>query len=122
MAGIKIEIDLSGVYERCSEENFNRGRFNMANRMLQTMNENHVPEDTTHLRDSGYVSGLGDQLVWDGPYAGPQYYGGRTNHITGAWIPFVNYTTPGTGPYWDEASKPIFINDWLQAFKKGARL
>ena len=122
MAGIKIEIDLSGVYSKLSEENFNNGQYNMAKRMLQTMNENTVPEDTMHLRETGYVSGSGEQLIWDTVYAGPQYYGGRTHEKTGVWIPFVNYTTAGTGPKWDEAAKPLFMSDWLKAFKEGAKL
>ncbi|MBO1097341.1 minor capsid protein [Enterococcus casseliflavus] len=121
MAGIKIDIDLSGVRSKLSEDNLGRGQLNMANRMLQTINETVVPLDTEHLRDSGHVSGMGCQLVWDVPYAGPQYYGGRKHPTTGVWIPFVN-KQPGTGPYWDETTKPIFINDWLQAFKKGANL
>ncbi|MBO1095593.1 minor capsid protein [Enterococcus casseliflavus] len=121
MSGIKIEIDLGGVRSKLSEDNLGLGQLNMANRMLQTMNETVVPWDTMHLRDTGHVSGRGSQLVFDAPYAGPQYYGGRKHPVTGVWIPFVN-KQPGTGPFWDEAAKPLFMSDWLQAFKIGAKL
>lgn len=36
-------------------------------------------------------------IRWNMPYAGVQEVGGRTDPRTGKWIPFVNYTTPGTG-------------------------
>ena len=36
-----------------------------------------------------------DSITYQSPYAHAQYVG----HTTG---PVVNYTTPGTGPYWDK--------------------
>ena len=46
-----------------------------------------------HLREN--VSLSADSIVYHMPHAHAQYVG----YTTG---PVVNYTTPGTGPYWDE--------------------
>ncbi|MGM0282839.1 MULTISPECIES: minor capsid protein [unclassified Enterococcus] len=110
MSGIKV--DLSGVRKKLSTENFERGQFNMASRMHSTMNENFVPEKDGDLRKMSNVAPDGSQIEWISVYARRQFY------APGGW----NYTTPGTGPRWDLKAEPIFMSDWIKAFKKGAGL
>lgn len=58
--------------------------------------EKYVPysgdnENRDHLRDN--VTETADTITYEMPYAHAQYVGFTTG-------PVVNYTTPGTGPYW----------------------
>ena len=54
--------------------------------------DKYVPKDTGDLRQ--IVSVQEDTITYKSPYAHAQYVG----YTKG---PVVNYTTPGTGPYWD---------------------
>ena len=107
-----ITVDLDGVYEKISEGNMRRGQFNMASRMLATMNENFVPLRDGDLRSNSSISADGKQLIWTVPYARKHYYTDFS----------PNYTTPGTGPHWDQKAKGVFLSDWIEAFEKGAGL
>lgn len=106
-----VKIDLKGVTKKLSSQNLQRAQFVMANQMLVDTNENFVPMRDQHLRDSARVSSDGSALIWDTVYARRHYYN-----------KFVNYTTPGTGPYWDLKAKGIFMSDWTNAYIKGAGL
>lgn len=108
--GVSVTVDLSGVRQKLSPQAQARGKYNMASRMLSTMNENFVPMEQGNLRAFSHVDQGGDALTWNMPYAKPQYY------APGGW----NYTTPGTGPYWDKKAKGVFMNDWTLAYLKGA--
>lgn len=105
-----ITIDLTGVRKKMSKSNFDRAQFIMANQMLMDMNENFVPQQEGHLRDTGHISANGEQLIWDAVYSRKHFY------APGGW----NYTTPGTGPRWDLKAKGIFMSDWVKTFSKGA--
>lgn len=107
-----IEIDLSGVYQKLSDKNMLAGQRELANVALSSMNENFVPMRDGWLRNSATVAIDGTSLIWNTPYAMRHYY------APGNW----NYTTPGTGPRWDEKAKGIFMHEWLQAFTRGANL
>ena len=58
--------------------------------------DKYVPMDTGNLRTN--VDIQSDTITYESPYARYQYYGMREDgtHIVN------NYTTPGTGPYWDK--------------------
>lgn len=56
--------------------------------------DKYVPKDTGILRDN--VDKGADYITYESPYAHAQYIG----EIHGS--PVVNYTTPGTGSYWDK--------------------
>ena len=58
-----------------------------------------------HLREN--VSFTTDSITYESPYAGYQYYGMRKDgsHVV------RNYTTPGTGPYWDKRMVSAEIDD-----------
>ena len=49
----------------------------------------------------------GNYIIYSAPYAEYQYYGQRYNgtHIV------KNYTTPGTGPYWDRRMASAEMSD-----------
>ena len=55
--------------------------------------DKYVPEREGNLRTN--VDIQTDKIIYESPYAHAQY----TGYTKG---PVVNYTTPGTGPYWDE--------------------
>ena len=56
----------------------------------------YVPKDEGNLRT--IVDVESNSITYESPYARYQYYGMRDDgtHIV------KNYTTPGTGPYWDK--------------------
>lgn len=58
--------------------------------------DKYVPKDEGNLRT--IVDIQPDSITYESPYARYQYYGVRedgTHQVQ-------NYTTPGTGPYWDK--------------------
>ena len=65
--------------------------------------DKYVPKDTGNLRE--IVTLTNDSITYEQGYAEEQYYG----IVNGQ--PVVNYTTPGTGPYWDERMVSAEAND-----------
>lgn len=67
----------------------------------------YIPKDTGMLRQN--IRKTADSITYESSYAHAQYVG----EIKGS--PITNYTTPGTGPYWDErmwsAEKQNVINE-----------
>jgi len=68
--------------------------------------EEYVPMLEGALREEAIIDKYNAQGVIYGPegsnsnaYAGPQYFGMPGGHAA------VNYTTEGTGPFWDEPAK-----------------
>jgi len=111
-----IKVELSGVYKKLSSSNSDMGRVCLANQALIDMNENYVPQLSGDLRMSVVASSDGRTISWNTPYARAQYYGSNGRAV------FSNYTTPGTGPRWDEKAKNIHMNGWIRAYVKGANL
>lgn len=78
-----------------------------------------VPKDNGDLR--GEVELEPGRIVYTQKYARYQYYGVREDgsHVV------RNYTTPGTGPYWDKrmvsAYMPIIEEEVRNFIKKGYR-
>lgn len=68
--------------------------------------DKYVPKDTGALRET-VVKGT-DYIKYNVPYAHAQYAG--TVHGR----PVKNYTTPGTGPYWDKRMVTAEINDIIK--------
>ena len=58
--------------------------------------DKYIPMDNGDLRSN--ISLERDSVTYESPYAKYQYYGQREDgtHVV------KNYTTPGTGPYWDK--------------------
>ena len=67
--------------------------------------DKYVPMDEGNLRT--IVDIQPDSITYESPYARYQYYGIRedgTHEVQ-------NYTTPGTGPYWDKRMKSVEMQD-----------
>lgn len=59
--------------------------------------DKYIPMDTGNLRDN--ITKGATYITYESPYAHAQYVG----MVHG--LPIQNYTTAGTGPYWDERMK-----------------
>lgn len=68
--------------------------------------DKYVPKDTGMLREN--VAVKSDSITYQSPYAHAQYVG----IVHGS--PVKNYTTPGTGPYWDKRMVSVEINDIIK--------
>ena len=58
--------------------------------------DKYVPMDIGNLRTVVDINS--NSITYESPYAEYQYYGEREDNSHKV----ENYTTPGTGPYWDE--------------------
>ena len=67
--------------------------------------DKYVPKDTGALRET-VVKGT-DYIKYNMPYAHAQYVG----IVHGTPVNPDNYTTPGTGPYWDKRMVSAEIQD-----------
>lgn len=65
--------------------------------------DKYVPKDTGILREN--VTLTSNTITYEQPYAHAQYVG----VVNGGEV--KNYTTPGTGPYWDEKMKSAEMQD-----------
>ena len=98
-------------------EEYGDGHNYFASRCRDRMNARYVPEDTKTLIDTSYVDGECN-IVYEQVYAGYQYYGQRKDGSHKV----VNYSKPGTGPYWDKtmlsAEKDLLVKDMEDFIKK----
>lgn len=76
-----------------------------------------VPKDTGVLRET--VTLTSNSITYEQPYAHAQYVG----VVKGGKV--ENYTTPGTGPYWDERMKsvdmPTIVKEVQDYVNKGGK-
>lgn len=105
---IKVVVDLSGAKRKLSPQARRQGQQAMANQALADMNQ-FVPMDESTLRQTATVDIDGAGINYNTPYARKLFY-----------MHMFNYTTPGTGPRWDNKAKAIFMRDWERAYLKGA--
>ena len=68
--------------------------------------DKYVPKDTGILRDN--VDKGADYITYESPYAHAQYIG----EVHGS--PVRNYTTPGTGSYWDKKMVSAEMQDVIK--------
>ena len=115
---VKVTIKLDVARRKLSAGNAKRGNYALANQALADMNQ-FVPMLAGDLRSSATIGIDGNSINYNTPYAKAHFYGSRTTK-DGKKIPFVNYSTPGTGPRWDLKAKSVFMSDWINAFTKGA--
>ncbi|WP_203624641.1 minor capsid protein [Lacticaseibacillus sp. 866-1] len=109
--GFSVQVNDRGLKRKLSRQGFQRGMVVMANQAAADMNQ-FVPKKNNHLRSSSVVASDGSRIHFIEPYAHRQWVGGVGWH----------YTTPGTGPKWDERAKGIYMSKWQHAFVKGAQL
>lgn len=67
--------------------------------------DKYVPMDEGNLRTNVDIEA--DYIVYNSPYAEYQYYGMRKDGTHKV----QNYTTPGTGTYWDKRMKSAEMQD-----------
>lgn len=79
--------------------------------------DKYVPKDNGLLREIVTIDS--NSITYEQEYAHAQYVG----EVNGGKV--VNYTTPGTGPYWDERMKsadmPIVIAEVQDFINKGGK-
>jgi hypothetical protein len=100
--GIRVRVNLDNV-DRYIDRSIERGKFILANQ-VQADSNIYVPRLSGDLRRYSQVSNNNENVIWSQPYARIQYYG-----------QFRNYTTPGTGPRWDEIAKRNHLLSWIRA-------
>lgn len=105
---INVKKDLKGVSKRVSQMT-KLGQYALANQVHQDSNK-YAPKKTGDLRTQSYVTPDNKQVIWNVPYARRQYYN------VGA-----KFTTPGTGPKWDQKAKSIHGKQWEQIVKKAMK-
>lgn len=105
---VKITVNLGGVEKKLSPQAEQRGQYALANQALADMNQ-FVPMDEGILRQTATIDIDGKGINYNTPYARRQFY-----------MHAYNYTTPGTGPRWDNKAKGMYMSDWINAFMKGA--
>ncbi|MRY69679.1 capsid protein, partial [Parabacteroides distasonis] len=86
--------------------------FTMANQMLADMDQ-YIPYDEGTLTGSGMVESNGKALSWDTPYARRWFYNSAN---------FQKTVHPLATNRWDLAAQAMFMDDWKDAFVKGAGL
>lgn len=74
--------------------------------------DKYVPMDEGNLR--AIVDVQTDKIIYESPYAQYQYHGMRYDgsHVV------KQYTTPGTGPYWDKRMWSAEKDDVIQEVQK----
>ena len=76
--------------------------------------DKYIPMDTGMLRTN--ISKTVNSITYESPYAHAQYVGYTKGEVK-------NYTTPGTGPYWDKrmvsAEMPKVIRDVQNYVNRG---
>ncbi|VDG98906.1 Minor capsid protein [Lysinibacillus sphaericus] len=100
----KITKDLGGIPRKTSQM-VKLGQYALANQVHADANL-YAPQKSGDLRSQSAIGTDGKTISWNVPYARRQYY----NY--GA-----KFTTPGTGPKWDEKAQAIHGADWLKIVK-----
>lgn len=121
--GIKVNVDANIAGKL---NNFTIGRAlnaaaSQAALELTDYNTGVVP--MLHGKLRGKAIPDGPDIDFDSPYAAPQFNGGFTRK-DGSKVTFSHYTTPGTGPHWDEAIQhnEIKMKHIRDAYLKGLEL
>ena len=104
--GVSVNAKING-FDTASLVN---GQRSLANQFLISSYP-CVPRRRSNLVNQTVVAPDGSSIVYTVPYAHYQY----ANQ-------FVNYTTPGTGPYWDKQVKANFMPALKKAFIEGAKI
>lgn len=142
MVDVKVTAtyDFGDILHTLSKENIDQALYYMMDSQALSDTNNYVPNRGGELRMSGHVEGQ-DTMVWQTPYANAQFQGtaGKPAGVfysdrqrkwffanlfddSGNYIGETGYTTPGTGPHWDEVAWANHGNDWIDAFMVGAGL
>lgn len=105
---VKVMKDLIGVKPRV-EQMTKLGQYALVNQVHADMN-NYVPKLTGDLRNQSFIASDGKSIIYNVRYAKRQFY-----------VPARRYTTPGTGPRWDEKAKSIHIRSWERVTERAMK-
>lgn len=105
---VKIKKNLKGIKPRVSQMT-QRGQYALANQVHADSNL-YAPMKSSDLRNQSTIAIDGKSVIWNVPYARRQYYN-----------QFSKYTTPGTGPKWDQKALSIHRSQWEQIIKKAMK-
>lgn len=108
MKHVKVTKDLSGIPPRVSQMT-KLGQYALVNQVHADSNP-YVPMLTSDLRNQSNITADNKSIIYNVPYARTQYH-----------TQFSNYTTPGTGPYWDKKAKSIHGQSWVNIVKKAMK-
>ena len=110
--GKSVELKPVGVIKaRLGIEPNGRVQRKFQNLCYQYMDK-YVPRRDGNLRREVDLSNP-TQIVYEMPYAHAQYVGFTKGPVNPA-----NYTTPGTGPYWDERMKSAEMDSLVKDLQK----
>lgn len=105
---ISIKSDLKGVKVK-TDKMVDKAQYALANQIHADSNI-YAPMKVGDLRSQSSVALDGKSIIWNVPYARYQYYN-----------QYSNYTTPGTGPKWDQKAKSIHMASWARVAKAAMR-
>lgn len=108
MLSVNVQIDTKGIPKRVDRMT-NLGQYALVNQAHADMNR-YVPMLTGDLRNQSSIGIDGKSVHYNEPYARVQYH-----------TQFSKYTTPGTGPYWDEKAKAIHGGSWARVVKNAMK-
>lgn len=108
MARLRVNRNLTGVQVRVNQM-IERGQHALVNQVYADTNQ-YAPMRSSDLRNQSQIGSDGKSITWNAPYARRHYY----NQM-------VNYTTPGTGPKWDEKAKSIHGDSWVRVVEAAMR-
>lgn len=106
---VNVKKDLKGIKTRVNQM-AKQGQYALANQVHQDSNK-YAPKKSGDMRIQSYVTPDNKQIIWNAPYARRQYY------APNGW----KYTTPGTGPKWDQKAKAIHGKQWRQIVEKAMK-
>ena len=107
---IQTEVEFNDLFNTFSDSNLETAHLQFTTQAFADM-QRYVPLRDGPLRGSGRVVNH-ETIQWGNlVYAPVQYY-----------TQFVNYTTPGTGPYWDKVATGNHMSDWEKVYVRGLGL
>lgn len=105
---VNVRSNLRGVEVRARQMT-RQGQYALVNQVHADSNL-YAPMLSGDLRNQSTIAIDGKSIIWNVPYARRQYYN------VGA-----RFTTPGTGPKWDQKAAAIHKRSWLRVAKAAMR-
>lgn len=103
---IRNNLDLDSL----ADELTRKGQYALINQVYADINQ-YVPRLSGDLRSQSNIASDMKSIVWNAPYAARQYY--NVN---------AKFTTPGTGPRWDEMALSIHRRSWERVAMEAMKL
>lgn len=108
MIHLRVTSDTKRVPVRASKMT-KQGQYAFVNQ-VHADSDNYVPFKKGDLRNQSSIALNGKQIIYHVPYAKKQYYN------FGA-----KFTTPGTGPKWDEKALAIHRASWIRVIERAMK-